>query len=76
MSVIEFTKAFEEPDVEFMNRAELEQYLAQLQKELEELDAREPKNLNSEAHEDWEDQHEDLEDLIDEVLDRLDDLES
>ena len=76
MGVIEFTKAFEEPDVESMNREELEQYLSQLQKKLHDLDAREPKNANSEAHEDWEDQHEDLEDLIDEVLDRLDELRS
>lgn len=75
MSIIEFPKAYEEePDVDSMSREELEQYLSVLQSELAELDAREPKNPNSEAYEDWADRHEDLEDLMDEVRDRLDEL--
>lgn len=65
----------EEPDVDSMNREELERYLSVLQDELAALDAREPKNPNSEAYEDWADRHEDLEDLMDEVQDRLDELD-
>lgn len=75
MSVIEFPKPYEEDvDLELMNREELERYLSVLQSELAALDAREPKNPNSEAYEDWADRHEDLEDLMDEVRDRLDEM--
>lgn len=64
----------EEPDIDAMSRQELEEYLHKLEESLAQLDAREPRNPNSEAYEDWADEHEDLEDQIDEVLDLLDDL--
>ena len=77
MAIIEFRKPVEAyGDPESMAREELEQYLSALQDELADLDAREPKNPNSEAYEAWADRHEELEDLVDEVLDRLDDLDS
>ena len=41
---------------------------------IEDLDAAEPKNMNSEAYEEWGDLHEELEDLVDDVLDRLDEM--
>ena len=50
--------------------------LAALLQQLAELDAKEPKNMNSEAYEEWGDQHEELEDLLDEIQDILDDLEA
>ena len=71
--MIEFPKTFD-ADPQDMNREELERYLSLLQNELADLDAREPKNANSEAYETWADEHEELEDLMDEVLDRLEEL--
>ena len=72
--MIEFKKPQEEKFLEDMTRQELESYLAQLQEELEKLDAREPKNMNSEAYEQWADEHEELEDAMDEVRERLDEI--
>ena len=68
---------FQSPDKapEEMNRRELEAYLAQLRRELEELDQREPKRMGSEAYEVWGERHEELEDLVDEALDLLDELD-
>lgn len=57
-----------------MTKPQLEAYLAQLEGFLIQLDAREPKNENSEAFDDWAQEHEDLEDLIDDVRDALDAL--
>ena len=75
MAILEFRKPLDEfGDPESMNREDLERYLTALQDELAALDAREPKNPNSEAYEEWADRHEDLEDLVDEVLDRLDEM--
>lgn len=45
---------------------------ASLLRQLQELEAREPKNMDSEAYEDWADEHEELEDLLDEIQDLLD----
>ena len=42
-----------------------------MQEELHELDAKEPKNMNSDAYEQWADEHEELEDYLDEILDRM-----
>ena len=67
MSIIEFSNT--------EKRGELERQLAELQEELTALDAREPKNMNSEAYEAWADEHEDLEDQIDEILDCLEELD-
>lgn len=69
--------SFEMPreDLEKMDRRALEEYLERLRALISELDAREPRNMNSEAYEQWGEEHEALEDLVDEVLDRLDELD-
>ena len=61
-------------DGKTLTKEELLARLSELRQELAELDAREPKNQNSEAYEDWADEHEDLEDDIDEVLEQLEEL--
>ena len=65
----------EEPDLDEMDREALTAYLEQLRARIEELDTAEPKNMNSEAYEEWGDLHEELEDLVDDVLDRLDEMD-
>ena len=69
--------SFEMPreDLGKMDRRALEEYLERLRALVSELDAREPRNMNSEAYEQWGEEHEALEDLVDEVLDRLDELD-
>ena len=69
--------SFEMPreDLGKMDRRALEEYLERLRELISELDAREPRNMNSEAYEQWGEEHEALEDLVDEVLDRLDELD-
>ncbi len=67
-------EAWEELEVGEMSRSQLEAYLKNLRQQVRELDAREPRNLDSEEYEDWADEHEELEDLIDEALDQLDAL--
>ncbi len=69
--------SFEMPreDLGKMDRRALEEYLERLRALISELDAREPRNMNSEAYEQWGEEHEALEDLVDEVLDRLDELD-
>ena len=62
-------------DLGKMDRRALEEYLERLRALISELDAREPRNMNSEAYEQWGEEHEALEDLVDEVLDRLDELD-
>lgn len=54
---------------------ELHEQKAALLEQIALLDAREPKNMNSEEYEAWADEHEKLEDLLDEIQDQLDDLE-
>ena len=73
--VIKLKDYFEEPDIDAMDREGLRAYLEELRGRISALDAKEPRNMNSEAYEDWADAHEELEDLVDEVLDRLDELE-
>ena len=65
----------EEPDLVSMDKDGLLAYLDQLRTQIEELDAAEPKNMTSEAYEEWGSLHEELEDLIDDILDRLDEME-
>ena len=65
----------EEPDLDSMDKEALLTYLEQLRAQIEELDAAEPKNMNSEAYEEWGDLHEELEDRVDDILDRLDEME-
>ena len=69
--------SFEMPreDLGKMDRRALEEYLERLRALISELDAREPRHMNSEAYEQWGEEHEALEDLVDEVLDRLDELD-
>ena len=74
--VIDFNRyRSEEPDLDSMDKEALIAYLEQLRVQIEELDATEPKNMNSEAYEEWGDLHEELEDLVDDILDRLDEME-
>ena len=65
----------EEPNLNSMDKEALLTYLEQLRAQIEELDAAEPKNMNSEAYEEWGDLHEELEDRVDDILDRLDEME-
>lgn len=73
--MIEFKKPQEEKYLEDMSRQELLAYLAELEEQLQELDAREPRSMNSDAYEAWADEHEELEDAIDEVREFLDEVE-
>ena len=73
--MIEFKKPQEELYLEDMTRQELLNYLAELEEQLQQLDAREPKRMGSEAYEAWADEHEELEDAIDEVREFLDEVE-
>ena len=54
---------------------DLREELARLRTLLDELDAREPEDMDSEEYEQWGDAHEELEDQIDDILDLLDDRE-
>lgn len=62
------------PDVEGMDLHQLQALQAQLMEKIAELDAREPKNVESEDYDAWADAHEELEDLLDDVLDRLEEF--
>lgn len=65
----------EEPELDSLDKAGLLAYLDHLRARIEALDEAEPKNMNSEAYEEWGDLHEELEDLVDDILDRLDEME-
>jgi hypothetical protein len=74
--VIDFNQyRSEEQDISTMDKDALLSYLDQLRARIEQLDEAEPKNMNSEAYEEWGDLHEELEDLVDDVLDRLEEME-
>jgi len=73
--VIDFSNYAQKPDINSMDKPALLQYLEQLRAQIAELDAAEPKNMESEEYEVWGEQHEDLEDLVDEVMERLEELE-
>lgn len=64
----------EEMPIEEMNVQQLRYYLEGLEDVLGEMDKKEPRNVNSEAYEQWAEEHEDLEDLMDELRDRIDEL--
>lgn len=72
MEIIPFHS--EVPDVTQMDKAALLLCRAQLEAEIAALNAKEPRNMNSEAYETWSEAHEELEDLLDDVWDRLDTL--
>lgn len=73
-NVIPFPTAEEPEDMYAMTLSQLQDHYAVMQEELMALDAREPKNMNSEAYEQWADEHEELEDYLDEILDRMEEL--
>lgn len=73
--IIDFSEYQEEPELESMNRQELEEYFRQVRERIAQLDEEEPADMNSEAYETWGDAHEDLEDLADEIVDRLEELD-
>lgn len=70
-NVIVFPVNEEPEDIYEMNLAQLQAHYKAMQEELQALDAREPKNMNSDAYEEWADEHEELEDYLDEILDRM-----
>lgn len=72
--VIELSDYTELPDLDTLSREELLDYLKSVRAQINQLDSLEPKNMNSEAYEDWGDRHEALEDLADEIQDLLDEM--
>ena len=72
--VIALSQKEEPRDIYEMTLEELQAHYAQMQEELHGLDANEPKNMNSEAYEQWADEHEELEDYLDEILDQMETL--
>ena len=73
--VIAFPRKEEPKDLYEMTLEEVRDHYAAMQQELHQLDAKEPRNMNSEAYEEWADEHEELEDAIDEVREFLDEVE-
>ena len=65
----------EEPDIYEMDREALLAYRDRLREKIGDLDECEPRNMMSEAYEEWGELHEELEDLLDEVLDLLDEMQ-
>ena len=72
--VISFPQKEEPQDIYEMTLQQLQAHYAQMQEERQALDAKEPKNMNSEAYEEWADEHEELEDYLDEILERIETL--
>ena len=73
--IIDFSGYQEEPELEMMNREQLEEALRQVRERIAQLDEEEPSDMNSEEYETWGDAHEELEDLADEITDRLEELD-
>ena len=67
---LEFDGGFT-PDIEAMDREELQACLQEVRERIADLDEREPADMNSEEYEAWGERHEELEDLADEIMDRL-----
>ena len=72
--VIPFPQPEEPEDIYEMSLPQLQAHYAAMQEELHALDAKEPRNMNSDAYEEWADEHEELEDYLDEILDRMEAL--
>ena len=70
-NVIAFPQKEAPEDIYEMNLEQLQAHYTVMQEELHGLDAKEPRNMNSEAYEEWADEHEELEDYLDEILDRM-----
>ena len=73
-NVIAFPVKDEPEDIYEMNLQQLQAHYRAMQEELQALDAKEPRNMNSDAYEEWADEHEELEDYLDEILDRMEEL--
>jgi len=73
-NVIAFPTRDEPEDIYEMTLQQLQAHYAAMQQELQRLDQKEPRNMNSEAYEEWADEHEELEDYLDEILDRMEEL--
>ena len=73
-NVIVFPQPEEPQDIYEMDLQQLQAHYAAMQEELHSLDAKEPKNMNSDAYEEWADEHEELEDYLDEILDCMEAL--
>lgn len=73
-NVIAFPQSGEPEDLYAMNLEQVQAHYAAMQLQLQELDRKEPKNMQSEAYEEWADEHEELEDYLDEILDRMEEL--
>ena len=67
---LEFDGGFA-PDIEAVDREELQACLQEVRERIADLDEREPADMNSEEYEAWGERHEELEDLADEIMDRL-----
>ena len=67
---LEFDGGFA-PDIEAMDREELQACLQEVRERIADLDEREPADMNSEEYEAWGERHEELEDRADEIMDRL-----
>ena len=70
---LEFDGGFA-PDIEAMDREELQACLQEVRERIADLDEREPADMNSEEYEAWGERHEELEDLADEIGERLEEM--
>ena len=61
-------------ELDSLSLEELEEYRAELEARLRDMDDGEPEDMAGEEFEQWADAHESLEDLLSEVEDRIDDL--
>ena len=71
---LEFDGSFA-PDIDTMDREELQACLKEVRERIADLDEREPGDMESEEYEAWGDRHEELEDLADELMERLEELD-
>lgn len=72
--IIDFPGFAEEPELDTMDREQLQAWLEDVRAQIAELDQREPAEMGSEEYEAWGEEHEDLEDLADEIVERLEEL--
>ena len=70
---LEFDGGFA-PDIEAMDREELQACLQEVRERIADLDEREPTDVESGEYEAWGDLHEELEDLADEIVERLEEM--
>ena len=68
------TELWEYRDIDAMDRDALLRFRDEIVGLLAALDKKEPKNMMSEAYDDWADRHEALEDVLDDIDDRLESL--